>query len=391
MPQLRLTKSKIELIEPPKSGQALYWDTQLKGFGLRVGQRSMAFIAETKVDGRTVRVTIGDGAHLAPERARQLALLRLGEMAEGRNPNQERRAKRAESISLKEAADAYFERKRLSSTTLISYRRTFDSYLADWADKPLSSISRAMVVDRHGKLGEADRPVAANNAMKHLRAVYNFALALHPHLPPNPVRAISDARVWNPERRRRTFITATALPRWWAAVMREPPHSRDFLLVAIFTGMRRSEIATLRWEHVDLDARTLTVPKTKNGDPLILPIAQFTADLLRERRQGMPKGEWVFPGRDGHCPMCEPKRFTDRVTLASGVEFTMHDLRRTFITIAESLDISAYALKRMLNHRSDADVTGGYIIVDVERLRAPVERAAARILELARPAQEVGR
>jgi hypothetical protein len=47
------------------------------------------------------------------------------------------------------------------------------------------------------------------------------------------------------------------------------------------------------------------------------------------------------------------------------------------------LDIPHYALKRLLNHRTDSDVTGGYIVMDVERLRGPVERVAERILELA--------
>lgn len=47
----------------------------------------------------------------------------------------------------------------------------------------------------------------------------------------------------------------------------------------------------------------------------------------------------------------------------------IHDLRRTFITIAESLDISAYALKRLLNHKMNNDVTAGHIIIDAERLR----------------------
>lgn len=382
MPQLRLTKSKIELIAPPATGQVIYWDTQLKGFGLRVGPRSRAFIAEDKVDGKTVRVTVGDADHLTPERARQVALSKLGDMAVGRNPNQERKSRRAKTISVKEAVELYFEHRKVGDHTRTGYRRTFNLYLKDWAEKPLSSITRVMVAERHSKLSARGKEITANNVMRHLRAVYNVALALHPHLPPNPVRAISDARLWNREHRRRTVISAKALPDWWKAVMREPPHSRDFLLVALFTGMRRSEVATLRWEHVDLEARTLTVPKTKNGDPLVLPLSAFLADLLKERRTSLPKAEWVFPGRDGHCPMTEPKRFTDRVSLASGVEFTLHDLRRTFITIAESLDISAYALKRMLNHRSDSDVTGGYIIVGVERLRSPVERAAERILEL---------
>jgi hypothetical protein len=65
----------------------------------------------------------------------------------------------------------------------------------------------------------------------------------------------------------------------------------------------------------------------------------------------------------------ETKTFPRRVAKASGVAFTLHDLRRTFITIAESLGTPPYALKRLLNHRVGDDVTGGYIVIDVERLR----------------------
>ncbi len=57
----------------------------------------------------------------------------------------------------------------------------------------------------------------------------------------------------------------------------------------------------------------------------------------------------------------------------TGIQFTVHDLRRTFITIAESLDIPAYALKRLMNHKMNNDITAGYIIVDVERLRKPMQ------------------
>jgi len=81
----------------------------------------------------------------------------------------------------------------------------------------------------------------------------------------------------------------------------------------------------------------------------------------------------------------EPKNFSQRVTAASGVTFTLHDLRRTYITIAESLDIPHCALKRLLNHRSSADVTGGYIIINVDRLRGPVDLISERILKLKEP------
>lgn len=92
--------------------------------------------------------------------------------------------------------------------------------------------------------------------------------------------------------------------------------------------------------------------------------------------------EYVFSGHGETGHLIETKRFLSRVVVNSGVQFTIHDLRRSFITIAESLDIPAYALKGLLNHRADSDITGGYIVLGVERLRLPVEKIAARILEL---------
>ena len=70
----------------------------------------------------------------------------------------------------------------------------------------------------------------------------------------------------------------------------------------------------------------------------------------------------------------EPKKAVLKVVELSGVPFTLHDLRRTFATIADSLDLSAYALKRLLNHKMGNDVTAGYIMRDVERLRKPMQQ-----------------
>lgn len=72
----------------------------------------------------------------------------------------------------------------------------------------------------------------------------------------------------------------------------------------------------------------------------------------------------------------------NKIIAQSGVNFTLHDLRRTFITVAESLDIPAYALKRLLNHKMTQDVTAGYIVMDVERLREPMQKITDYLLRL---------
>lgn len=94
MPSLRLARRTVDEAPYPASGQIFYRDTMLSGFGLRVGANSKVFFAEGQVNRRTRRVTIGRADVFAPEIARKKALVILGEMAEGRDPNAEKRKER---------------------------------------------------------------------------------------------------------------------------------------------------------------------------------------------------------------------------------------------------------------------------------------------------------
>jgi hypothetical protein len=65
------------------------------------------------------------------------------------------------------------------------------------------------------------------------------------------------------------------------------------------------------------------------------------------------------------------------------VPFCIHDLRRTFATIADSLDIPGYALKALLNHKGGSDVTAGYVVASTERLREPMQKITDYVLRCA--------
>ncbi|WP_282027622.1 tyrosine-type recombinase/integrase [Ruegeria faecimaris] len=386
MPTLRFTKRAIDALPHPETGQVLYRDEMLRGFGVRVGSKSKVYFAEGQVQNRTRRVTIGRADVLGVDTARKRALGLLSEMATGLDPNAEKKRVAQENITLGQAFDGFFAtRTTIADSTRERYQRTVNLYLKDWKRTPVTSISRQMVLKRHQRIAKANGEVTANNVMRHFRSVYNVTAAAHDEFPPNPVNILTQARAWFPERRRRGAVAAHDFPVWWAAVLEEPDYSRDFLLIALFTGMRRNEIASLRWEYLDLPGQALHIPKTKNGDPLDLPLSDYLSNLLLNRKRVVGKSPWVFPscGRSGH--LVETKKFTQRVTERSGVAFTLHDLRRTFITIAESLDIPHYALKRLLNHRLSGDVTAGYIVSDTERLRAPVTAVSTKILELVDP------
>ena len=140
----------------------------------------------------------------------------------------------------------------------------------------------------------------------------------------------------------------------------------------MFTGLRRQEAAQLTWNQIDFAGKTLKVIDTKNHLDHSLPLSDYLYNLLLNRHQ-TSTSLYVFPSNSQGGYIIEPRRQIAKVIQNSNVTFTIHDLRRTFITIAESLDISAYAVKRLLNHKMTSDVTAGYIMNDVERLRKPMQ------------------
>ena len=94
MPTLKISKREVDALPFPAKGQDLYFDTELKGFGIRVSQRTKTYIAQRDIHGRTVRVTLGRHGVLTPESARREALPALAEMGAGKNPNQIKKAER---------------------------------------------------------------------------------------------------------------------------------------------------------------------------------------------------------------------------------------------------------------------------------------------------------
>lgn len=393
--QSNFTKTYIENLPIPETGRATYRDTKLPGLQLRVSHNgTKTFCLRSNVNRKTVRVTLGRFPKLTVEQARKQAKIQLSVIVTGKNPNQVKKADTAKVTTLRQCFEDYKNsRSSLKETTAKSYANTLNQYLSDWLDKPLLAISRDMIEKRHKVIGEKS-PSRANTVMRILRAIFEYAHGKYeddngaPIILHNPVKRLSHVKAWNKETRRNTYINARDLPTWYQTVASTPEWLdsnsseliRDYLLLILFTGLRRREAAQLRWDWINFDEKVLTIPETKNGYPHTLPLTDFLLELLRERRTN--DSEYVFPGngKSGHFE--EPKKPIAKIREKSGVNFTLHDLRRTFITIAESLNIRDYTLKRLLNHRSGGDVTDGYIMTDVERLRQPMTDISERILEL---------
>ena len=142
---------------------------------------------------------------------------------------------------------------------------------------------------------------------------------------------------------------------------------------------------SLEVSQVDLVRKTFTFLVTKNRKPLTLPLPSHLYSVLKKRIKGLEKGtRFVFPGGGLGNQYSEPRKQVKKVVDSSGVKFILHDLRRHFVTYAEALDLSAYVIKMLVNHSlPKSDVTAGYIIPDVERLRKPMQMIENRILTIA--------
>jgi integrase len=374
-----------------------YYDEGMDGLVLEVAQTGIkVFRVYKKIKGRTspVTITLGRYPAMSIENARAQALENLNRLSVGINPNVVAKVDRVSSVSLETVFQTYVANNRLREQSLRGYRQCFKN-LADWHKKPLKWITDDLIKQRHQKLTKHS-PAQADYTMRLLRALFNFAAYEYKDqkgqslFPMNPVKILSHLRMWNHVERRHTRIERRSLSNWFAGVGKIRNTSDDFavavcdmLEMALLTGLRRSELLGLTWERVNFEAATFWISETKNGLALELPLSEYLATLLHRRYNAKNNSPYVFNADNDFGVVREPKKVIQRVIDETGIEFTMHDLRRTFTTTAEALNVGTYTLKRLLNHRTRRDdVTAGYTVLTPEELRDPSQRIENEILVL---------
>jgi integrase len=393
MPRVKLTPSAVDRLEvPDPSGkQRLYWDTELSGFGVLVSgtKETKTYITQHRVNGLNRRVTVARTNVVSLDEARERARQVIAGMYQGVDPKQ---PPKPPTGTLRQTFEAYLKaRKDLRPSSAKKYRCHIARHLSDWLDKPLRDITPAMVEDRHAMIkGKVERErssrratgnATANDTMLVLNFLWTFAADRDETLGRNPARLRNQQY---PVARRIGMVPADRLGDWCRAVEALPDRWRDYVMLLLYTGMRRTEAAALRWSEVDLALRVVRLPaaRTKAGRPLDLPMSDQVFSILSARKAGgTDSSGYVFPTRSsGHVKKVEP--VMARLASATGVVVGAHDLRRTWITIAESVDVSGLALKALVNHAIGGDVTAGYVQMTVERLRGPAQRVADKIDEL---------
>lgn len=365
----KLTKTYIDKITAPTSGYDLHWDEQDRGFGLRVtkdGKRT--YIAQGRVNGKEARISIGPHGVFTADQAREVAREHLRSMRQGIDPRAVAKERAAETVSLRDVADAYKRDRQLKESSKAEIERHVTTTFEAWLKKPVASISREAVTKRfneiknHGLRGDGPAPAQANQGFSILRALINYAI--REYRKPDGSAIISDNPVevlhkkWAPIKAKTSRIPDKKVGAVWYALQqwREVAYNRDTLasidLVTflLLTGSRIGEASALTWDRVNLDEGWWHIPDPKNSNPVWLPLSSQAVELLKTRQR--VKGiDFVFAswGKCGH--IRDPRDTMKKLSEIAGLHLSPHDLRRTFTTIGIACcGIDLFKVELLTNH-----------------------------------------
>ena len=393
--RIRLTNRELK----SRNEKGTIKDTEVSGLEIVIGAKTKTFYLAKKLNGVVRRFKIGKFPDVTVEQARAECLRLIADAKDGKDPYQEEmdRAEKElsrDSVTLGVAFNAFIKARNLKPGTRSLYKILLDKHLAEWKAKPLASITGKMVMDRYKELSSS--PATATNTFRTLRSIFNFAQQEYLDsndeslFPVNPCKRLSHNQAWKIPARRQSRLTEKELPTFWKALEEMKATGgmdrtiRDFIVLTLLTGLRRNEAMQLAWEDVNFEEKYFTIADTKNKKPLHLPMTDYLFELLQDRHKLTGGKGWVFPGAKTGDRLHDVRWALSKIKEKTGIDTMPHDWRRTFATVSElHAKIDRFMIKRLLNHSFEkADVTTGYIVVEVEALRAPLERVNRAILSL---------
>lgn len=403
MPKLLLTKRNIDSkkhIPQVEDGRVDYFDTEVKGLFLRVGKETKTFYVQVDVKDpvtgkfKSVKEKIGVYGEYTPEEARAVAPGIIRRIREGRPANEA-------PPTLQMMYDRYMNDKKLSAGTLLLYTGYIPRNFESWLDLPLNLLEKALapeiVIDKFRHTQETSGSGAANNSFKCLQAIISYAEILYPqHITRNPVKVLSRAEMWAKIEGRSDCLDPKQFKVFADALLTATPVHRDCYTFTLYHGIRPAEAYTLKWADVDLEKEVITLRHSTETSKrtYAVPLSRQSKVILDRRKEAAVEGqEYVFPAQAKRNTHAHLMLRSDDLKDRTGLDITVHGLRRSFITTGERLRMRREDINWLTGH-VDNTVTGKHyskltpddlkpvlqkICNEIERLM--VEGVAAKIIQ----------
>lgn len=338
---------------------------------------------------------------MTPAQARDAADRKNGDIASGKDPAAEKRAKRLEMSVEDLFQDWLVRHAKIHKKSWRRDEENFKLHFADLKHQRISQVRRVNVTTWHAKLGGegGSGPYLANRMLSLLSALFNWADVQHDFPGKNPCRGVKRFKELSRER----FLQSNELPKFFSALKTEPSDlMRDYFWLLLLTGARRNNVAAMRWNELNLDSQFWAIPDTKSGFPVTIPLSDQAVKILKDRQErtataittaqedgeiekAMRLATWVFPSYGSSQHLTEPKKAWAALLERAGLsDLHIHDLRRTLGSWQAITGASLPVIGKSLGHKNQA-TTMIYARLNHGPVRDAVGTATAAMLALIAP------
>jgi integrase len=352
IPRLHLTKSAIDSL-PVLSKDTLYWDAGLPGFGVKVTPKGRkVFLVMYRLAGagsRLRKYTIGPYGRVTLAMARAQAQKIFAARIDGRDPAEEKKQSRRRLVvdRIDDLVETFI-RERVSQ--IRTERKVSNSLRRDvlsrWGTKSIHEIKKRDVIDLISEVSQRSAH-AGYRLLKTLKTFFRWCIG----------RAVIDSSPAEgvPSNWRETSRDRVLTDHELAAVIlgvRQMPWPYDGIVEFLaLTGQRREEVAQLKGNEIDVEARTWCIPaaRSKNGRAHIVHLSEPALAII----QGRPHtSDYVFAtsGANHFQSFGMAKRTLDELCGING--WRLHDLRRTIVSGMARLGVPPHVADKILNHQS---------------------------------------
>lgn len=384
---VKISEPFVKKVAKPATGRAEYWDDELTGFGLRVSfEGRKVWFVKYRASGVYRRYKIGTYPAVKEKDARKKAETVLAQVQLFGIDPALKQVTTAAPIKVKALVEKFLaSQTKMKASTLAEYRRNLERHVVPiLGNREAASLIGADIHDIYVAMGDKNMKTTANRTVAYLRSVINWGIALKllPRDMDNPCKAINKRNRYE-EKAKQRYLTEAEFKSLAEAINRaeeangEPASAILAIRLLALTGARRNEILTAKWDWLDMDAGTLSLPDSKTGEKVIHLGAPAVALLQAAKRDG--DNPYICPGKIEKQRLVGLQRVWDRIRTAAGIpDVRLHDLRHSFATVATGSGSSLPLIGAMLGHKN-AKTTARYAHADKKPVAAVTDSTSSTI------------
>lgn len=379
---INFTKQAIVNIPSPSSGRTYIYDQKVQSLGVMVypsGTRT--FFLYARSNGRPQKIIIGRFPDFSIDQARIKAMEMKTSIAHGNDPYAEKIAKRKE-VTFGELFSRYLEEHAKKHKKSWKFdEEQYDRHIKkEFGSHKLSQINSEKVRKFHQKLGADIGKTGANRVLATISSVFGRATEWAIWNEENPTKRVRKFK----QKSRERFLKGSELPKFFKALSEEcNTTARDYVLISLLTGARKTNALTMQWKHIDFNAGVWCIPgeESKNGEILTIPLTQEALEILNTRKklqkQKKQKSKYVFPGSGEAGHLADPKKSWKRILERAEIEdLRLHDLRRTLGSWQAATGANSFIIGKSLGHKSPQS-TAIYARLDTDPVRNSMQTAVS--------------